>query len=127
MPNKDEDTRELKPFADWLAVQRKGSLAAELAETLADVNRAVLETGKPGKVTLTIGVKPTGDEVSVIVTDKVTAAIPEHDRGQSIFFVDEHGNPLRSQQQLDVEPSPRLTAVPGPGGVAADAKTGEVL
>lgn len=119
---KDEDERQLKPFADWLALQRKGSLANELAEALADLNRAVLETGKAGSVTLTIGVKPTGDEVSVIVTDKVTSKVPEADRGQSIFFIDEDGNPLRSQQELDVK-SPRLTSV---GGVVVDAKTGEV-
>lgn len=121
---KDEDDRQLKPFADWLALQRKGSLANELAEALADLNRAVLETGKAGSVTLTIGVKPTGDEVSVIVTDKVTSKVPEPDRGQSIFFIDEDGNPLRSQQELDVQPGPRLTSV---AGVTFDGKTGEVL
>lgn len=123
---KDEDDRQLKPFADWLALQRKGSLANELAEALTTVNRAVVETGKAGSVTLTIKIKAAGDEVSVIVTDEVKSKVPEFDRGQSVFFVDEDGNPHRSQQVLDeaTVDHPRLTSV---GGVVADAKTGEVL
>ncbi len=126
MPTTQDDDRELKPFADWLAIQRKGTLASELALTLADLNRAVLATGKPGTITLTIKVKPAGDDVSVQVTDEVKAKLPEHDRGQSIFFVDDHGNPHRSQQVLDeVVPAPRLAIAPG--GTAADTQTGEVL
>lgn len=126
MPKVKDDERELQPFANWLAIQRKGTLANELAEGLADLNTAVLATGKPGTITLTIKVKPTGDEVSVTVYDEVKVKLPEHDRGQSIFFVDEHGNPHRSQQVLDeVLPSPRLSIAPG--GTTADPQTGEVL
>lgn len=126
MPKVKDDDRELKPFADWLAIQRKGTLASELAEGMADLNRAVLETGKPGTITLTIKVKPTGDEVSVTVSDEVKVKLPEHDRGQSIFFVDEDGNPHRSQQVLDeVAPHPRLSIAPG--GSATNTETGEVL
>ena len=126
MPKVKDDDRELKPFAVWLAIQRKGTLASELAEGMADLNRAVLETGKPGTITLTIKVKPTGDEVSVTVSDEVKVKLPEHDRGQSIFFVDEDGNPHRSQQVLDeVAAHPRLTIAPG--GTAANIETGEVL
>lgn len=124
---KDEDDRQIKPFADWLALQRKGTLAAELAEGLADLNRAVVETGKAGTLTLTIAVKSNGDDVSVTITDKVAVKLPEADRGKSIFFVDEHGNAERSQQVLNVEPSPRLVGLPGPGGTVADGQTGEVL
>lgn len=120
-----EDARQIKPFADWLALQRKGTLASELAEGLADLNLAVLETGKAGTVTLTIKVASNGDDVSVTITDEVKVKLPVADRGKSIFFVDEHGNADRSQQQLNVEPSPRLTAVPGAS--VADERTGEVL
>lgn len=120
-----EDERQIKPFADWLALQRKGTLAGELATGLADLNRAVLDTGKPGTITLVIKVKPTGDDVSVSVTDEVKVKLPEHDRGQSIFFVDDHGNPHRSQQVLEAPDHPRLTAVPGAS--EADPQTGEVL
>ncbi len=123
----DAEERQLKPFADWLAIQRKGSLAKELAEALAEVNLAVLETGKSGKVTLTISVKATGDDVSVTMTDVVTKKVPEHDRGQSVFFVDVDGNPNRSQQVFDVDPTtrPKLTGLDG-GADPADRETGEV-
>lgn len=119
-----EDERQIKPFADWLALQRKGTLAAELAESLADLNRAVVETGKAGSVTLVINVKSNGDDTSVTITDDVKTKVPTPDRGKSIFFVDEHGNAERSQQVL-VPDQPRLTAVPGAS--VADAETGEVL
>lgn len=120
----EQEERQLKPFADWLAIQRKGSLAKELADALAEVNRAVLETGKSGAVTLTISVKATGDDVSVTMTDVVKRKVPEADRGQSIFFVDEEGNPHRSQQVMEVDPAnqPKLAVVPDD----VDAATGEV-
>jgi hypothetical protein len=129
LPKTVQDDREIQPFANWLALQRKGTLANELATAMANVNQAVLETGKPGTITLTIKVKATGDEVSVSVTDEVKVKAPEHDRGQSIFFVDEHGNPHRSQQVLDEQPAnqPRLTAVTSADGTTTDPKTGEVL
>lgn len=122
-----DEERQHKPFAEWLAIQRKGSLARELAEKMAEVNRAVLETGKSGKVVLTISVKATGDEVSVTMTDLVKATIPEADRGQSIFFVDEVGDPHRSQQVFeDPAVRPRLTGLDGGASDPADRETGEV-
>lgn len=126
-----DEERELRPFSEWLGIQRKGKLAEELATALADVNRAVIDTGKPGSLTLTIKVKSAGDEVSVIVTDEVKAKLPEHDRGQSIFFVDEDGNAHRSQQTFeDLHPStqPPLAAVReiNPAATEVDAETGEV-
>jgi hypothetical protein len=127
MPDKAQDDRELKPFADWLAMQRKGTLANELASAMADVNQAVLDTGKPGSITLTVKVKPTGDGTSVFITDEVKAKAPEPERGQSVFFVDEHGNPHRSQQVLDEVPANQARLAIAPGGSTTDTKTGEVL
>ena len=94
---------------------------------MADVNRAVVDTGKAGAITRTIKFKANGDGVSVTMTDEVKTKVPEHDRGQSVFFVDDDGNAQRSQQVLDVDPEdhPRLTAVPGAS--TADERTGEVL
>lgn len=123
----EEQDRHIKPFADWLALQRNGKLAAELADRLAEVNRAVQATGKSGAVTLKVTVKPAGDDVSVIVTDTVTAKVPEFDRGMTVFFVDDDGNPHRSQQVLGEHPAnqPKLSAVPGASPV--NEQTGEVL
>ena len=116
---------------EWLRIQRKGALMKELAAALAEVNLAVVDTGKAGKVTVTISVKSAGDDVSVIITDKVAKQVPEHDRGQSIFFVDEEGAPQRSQQVLTEHPAdqpgiPNLRAVPN-GAQPVNPATGEVL
>jgi len=104
-----------KPFVAWLQEQRKGVAHAECSDALQDLIRAVRDTGRAGKMTLTIDVKPAskGQDV-VLVKDSIKLSLPEHEREEAIYFVDKDGNLSRenpNQQRLPlVEVQPRARA-----------------
>lgn len=91
-----------KPFAAIIQEQRNGALHSDLSHELAALVTAVQETQKPGTLTLTLKVAPNRDGVTVTVSDKVKATMPENDRGAAIFFVEGDGNLVRQNpNQLD--------------------------
>jgi hypothetical protein len=110
------DNKNTTPFSQQLAYINKGTLDAELTEALAEVIKAVRETGKKGAVTLTLNCSMlnTRDENTMKVTPKVTRTIPELDRADTIMFSTADGDLLRddpAQTQLDlkvIEPTARL-------------------
>lgn len=102
-----------RPFAAWLQEQRGGLTHAELGDALAEVVAAVVEHGKVGTLTYTVKIKPSGDGVSVFVTDTITRKAPEGDRSAALFFADEDGNLTRKdprQQELPLREVPRAEA-----------------
>ena len=64
------ETKNTTPFSQQLAYINKGTLDAELTEALAEVIKAVRETGKKGAVTLTLNCSMlnTRDENTMKVT-----------------------------------------------------------
>lgn len=75
-----DDTRPDAPapkpkFTEWLAAHRGGVLDVDFAEAFSDVVDAVVMTGKPGTVSLTLKVNKAGEMISVI--DEIKAKIPE--------------------------------------------------
>lgn len=88
------ETARVRPFADWLREQRGGRTHDELSTQLHDLVEAVADTGKAGSVTLTVSIKPmsAGDPNTLVVADKVTAKLPEHDRPTAVFFRTRDGN-----------------------------------
>jgi hypothetical protein len=96
--------------------QRGGALHGEMSDSLAELVLAVKETQKAGTLTLQIKVTPNKDGQTMLVTDKVTAKLPEGDRGAAIFFVSEDGNLMRRD--------PRQTELPLVEVV--DKRTGEI-
>ncbi|ELO4689975.1 MULTISPECIES: hypothetical protein [Citrobacter] len=102
------ETKNTTPFSQHLAYINKGTLDAELTEALAEVIKAVRETGKKGAVTLTLNCQMlnTRDENTMKVTPKVSRTIPELDRADTIMFSTSDGDLLRddpSQTQLDLK------------------------
>lgn len=96
------------PFSQQLAYINKGTLDAELTEALAEVIKAVRETGKKGAVTLTLNCSMlnTRDENTMKVTPKVSRTIPELDRADTIMFSTADGDLLRddpAQVQMDLK------------------------
>ena len=94
---------ERKPFAAFLQEQRRGALHGELSDSLQALVQAVAEHGKGGSLTLTIGIKPNADGVTMTVSDKVAVKAPEPERGAAIFFADDAGNLVRHDpRQLEI-------------------------
>jgi hypothetical protein len=109
----DTSDARTRPFADVLTELDKGRVHTELSAQLQDLIARVVETGKGGTLTLTIGVKPMPKaDGLVIVTNKVTTKQPEADRADSIYFVDGENNLTRNdprQQSLPLRGIPTDT------------------
>lgn len=97
MPTEKEQPRD---FAATLLEIGGGRLHTRLSEQLADVTRAVAETGKKGVLTLKIEVKPLpkADSKTLVVTGSSAAKAPEPDDASptSVFFADDDGSLSRS-------------------------------
>ena len=86
----------MRYFTDILREIRKGRPVEEATQALADVVRAVDETGKPGEVTVTLKIKPTkhgGPEKSIVC--EVKAKKPIADIAPAVFFSNEEGDLFR--------------------------------
>lgn len=117
----DADGPVVRPFADWLREQSGGKTHDELSEALHDLIQRVRDTGKKGTVSLTVTIAPMKNDLDVLVVgDEIKLRLPEHDRKQSLFYPDKHGNLTRTDpQQLSFE---SLREVPA----GVDPETGEI-
>lgn len=52
-----------RPITDTLRILQGGTFMDECSELLADVVKSVDETGKPGKLTITLDLKKSGGQV----------------------------------------------------------------
>ncbi|HEY6012669.1 MAG TPA: hypothetical protein VIU37_01635 [Candidatus Limnocylindrales bacterium] len=87
------DDTPIRPFLAFLQDHRAGACTRELTEALHEVVQAVVATGKPGSVTLTLNIQPLKDAASVLkVTDAVRSKVPELARPAAIYFPDRAGN-----------------------------------
>lgn len=86
----------MRLITDILREIRKGRPVEEATYALADVVKAVDETGKPGSVTITLTIKPAkhgGPEKTLIC--EVAAKKPRADIAPAIFFSDAEGDLFR--------------------------------
>lgn len=81
---------------------RDGQLLNLLNDKLAEVIASVAETGKSGSLTLTLKVKPNGEDALTISSD-VKAKTPEPAVGDAIFFTDGQNLFRRNPRQADIE------------------------
>jgi hypothetical protein len=88
----------IRPFAEFLVQQANGRTHTELSNALHTVVAAVKETGKAGKVQLTVDVKPMSksDDRALIVTATCAIKQPQTDAPTSVFFIDADGNLSRT-------------------------------
>lgn len=97
---------DVRPFAQFLQAQRRGALHEDLSGALAAVCRSVVETGKPGSVSITLKVAPMGDGM-VQIHDGLNVKLPLADRPASMYWIDDAGNALRSNPMQPELPLPR--------------------
>lgn len=87
-------------IAEFLMSVREGGAIEELRATLEEATQAVLCTGKAGKVSLNISIKPNGTS-KVFIKDDVKATIPKADSEETLYFVtDDGGLSRRDPRQL---------------------------
>ena len=112
-----------RPFSDWLRDLSGGLTHDMLGDELRELVLAVQETGRPGKLTLDIIVKPAStDRATVIVGDKIKVTKPEGERGTTIFFITDDGN-LTRHNPMQMSFALRDVSSPPPG---VDGSTGEI-
>jgi hypothetical protein len=86
-----------RPFTVTLGEIRKGELANELTAELARLVASVMTVGKPGKLKLTISVKPAAkNSEMVVIEDDVVAAEPRPDRLPTLFYATDDGGLSRN-------------------------------
>jgi hypothetical protein len=86
-----------RDFALFLMEHNRGRSHDELSHALRALVLAVAETGKPGKLTYTVTIRPQRKvEGAVLVADAIKASLPEFDRAESIFFATDAGDLTRT-------------------------------
>lgn len=74
-----------KPFTDTLAQLKFGHLNDELAKELQELVKKCGDTGKAGKLVLTITLKP-GKGGQMEVFDEITVKAPKEERSSTLMF-----------------------------------------
>lgn len=80
----------VRPITDTLRLLHGGTFLDTCSSTLAEVVKGVDETGKSGKLTITLDVKKAGAAVSVLA--KVTDKTPEEAPDADLFWPTVEGN-----------------------------------
>lgn len=78
---------------DTLGVLRRGRFVEDLQSELRSVVDAVRSTGKAGKLTVELTVKPAGrgDDVTLTVADRISTRMPAPDVGETILYATADG------------------------------------
>lgn len=80
-----------KPFSDTLGEVNGGQFLGELTDEMYALIKAVQETKKAGKLTITLSVKPTGRDVVSVAAD-FSSKKPEEGRPETTFFIAKDGS-----------------------------------
>lgn len=104
-----------RPFTHTLATLKYGHLNDELAEELQSLVQLCGDTGKSGKLTLTITLKP-GKGGQMEVFDEVTVKKPKAERSSTLMFASvDHALQREDPRQLQLS-----------GLRSIDSETGEI-
>lgn len=120
----ENDAGTVRPFAAWLQEYADGDTHDELSTQLVKLVGAVQMCGKKGTLVYKITVSPAGrNSTNVMITDDVTLKTPEPARSETVWFVDDAGNPVRhNPAQMTLT----LREVPRPQMAHVDPETGEI-
>ena len=96
----------LKPITETLRHVRGGLLITEASEQLAEVVKAVENTGKSGKLIIELQVKKLSRSGALEVIDKVTAKVPAEAPLSTMMYPTPDGNLITEdprQAKLDLK------------------------
>lgn len=91
---------------------REGALLLELPQQLADLVGAVKATGKGGKLTLTLSIKPLEGSNQVLIQDEVRVAKPEPSRPKTVLYITEENELSRRDPRQPKLPMGVVTPMP---------------
>lgn len=80
-----------RPITDTLRRLHGGTFLDKATDALGEVVRSVQETGKPGKVTITIDVKKAGAGAASVLA-KLTHTVAEKQPDAELFYATEGGD-----------------------------------
>ena len=114
----------VKPITSTLGLLHGGLFLDRVSELFAGVVRGVEDTGKPGRLTITLDVMKVNPAVSVLA--KVTDRVPEAPPDADLFYATVEGNlsldnPNQRKLDLRVAAGNDQTALRG-----VDPTTGEI-
>jgi hypothetical protein len=93
-----------RPVFDVLSQIRGGAAINDAAKDLNECVRAVLETGKPGSITIKLTVEPDKtDNTVVTIQPDVTLKLPKKARAKGIFYVDSRTGDLSREDPRQLE------------------------
>ncbi|ADE14132.1 conserved hypothetical protein [Nitrosococcus halophilus Nc 4] len=94
-------------FAYTINQLRYGAAAQELSERLNECVQGARDTGKQAKLTLTLTVKPIGQNSGQYeIREQIKAQVPELDKGMTLMFGTPEGNLQREdprQVKMDLK------------------------
>lgn len=95
-----------RQFTDTLVHLRYGKTHDDLTEELNKLTAKVMETNKPGTLTLKLKLSPTKSG-QVEIDDSVTCVLPKDQRGSTLFFATPENNLQREDPRQDSLPGIR--------------------
>lgn len=117
---KEAASQNANAFTSTLGLLNKGAFPAEAGEALAEVIRAVRETGVKGKVLIALDIVPVAktEGAQVTITPNLSTKTPKLGAKARTFFTDTEGNLHRqdpNQMGMDFEihaPGPKTEPAP---------------
>jgi len=102
-------------FDKTLREVRGGLVVSELSQKLGEVVGAVRATGKGGKLTLELKIRPAskGETVCVMVEDEIKVSLPKPEKATSVFYATESNLLERSdprQKEFELREVPQEKA-----------------
>jgi hypothetical protein len=97
----------IRPITDTLRLLQGGVFLDECSELLSEVVRSVDETGKAGKLTITLDLKKSGGALAI--TAKATNKVPEAAPDADLLWPTVEGNLVLdnpTQRKLDLRVAP---------------------
>lgn len=114
-----------RPITDTLRLLQGGIFLDQCSDKLAEIVKGVDETGKAGKLTITLDMKKAGGALSI--TAKVTNKVPEQKADEDLLWPTVEGNlslDNPNQRKLDLRVAP---SQPAAELRHVDPATGEIM
>ncbi|QOD81864.1 MULTISPECIES: hypothetical protein [Chromobacterium] len=104
----------IRPITDTLRSLGHGTFIDDASDALNKLVTAVDETGRAGKLTLTLSLKKaTRGSGAMVVQDEIKLSLPKPDSRETMLFATPEGNLVTEdprQQQLELRTVPTATA-----------------